>query len=466
MNLRSLSRPRRILLFVLAMGDLLVLGLMASAIFISLQGLSPAQPPAAASLPSPTLDPSATPTSTPSPTLPPTETPTPQPTNTRVVSREYYNRDTVDDVIEEVIFIRGLEPTSEVPFSMLKPKQADEKVASYFHESTEEVERQWTIYQTLGMLPEDIDFTEPLTEDASVDLLGFYAIEEEHIYIITERVNIDAEEESVFAHEYTHALQDQHFDLSSYQQGVTSLDGFLASEALVEGDATVVMTVYLYDNATQSDWDRMTEQAASAEQVELDEVSESLAKVIDFPYNEGAYFVMELLLESGWDGINRAFSDPPHTTEQVLHPEKYYGSRDRPQEVSLPTLPGEEWQKVMEETVGEFVISAHMGVFLTNPDLPAKAAAGWDGDRIGIWEDASARQLILWETVWDSSAEAAEFEDAYQAVIPTRFDGIIVTGDGWWEKPGASVGLLREYDHVWIVWGPDRATTEAALGAR
>jgi hypothetical protein len=147
----------------------------------------------------------------------------------------------------------------------------------------------------------------------------------------------------------------------------------------------------------------------------------------------------------------------------VLHPEKYHDQRDPPQEISLPPLADDRWQLNLQDTLGEFVLSVHLDEFLDDPAWAADAAAGWDGDRIAVWQDAQGHTLVLWKTVWDSAAEAAQFEDAYRTLIPLRFEGITATDDVWWEADDAAVGLLREGDRVSIAWGPDRATTEIAL---
>ncbi len=465
MNLRVISPGRRLILLALVVGDLVVLCLLAGAVAMSLRDLSSARLPTPAAV---LLPPTASPI--PSSTSPPTETRTPQPTNTRVVSREFYNRHIVERIIEEVIFIRGLEMDTEVPFSMFSQEQMAEEMRALYtlEELRAEMDRQWALYKALGLLAEDATIGDKDIESLAAGFAGLYVPQERHIYIVTDRANMSAEEETVFAHEYTHALQDHHFDLGSYLENATSTDADLAARALVEGDATVVMAIYSYGNTTQAEWDYLVYQASFAEEpeLELEEISERAGQIITFPYWEGVYFVVDMLLADGWTDVNAAFADPPRSTEQVLHPEKYHGRRDLPQEVYLPSIPVDGWQPVLEDTLGEFVLSVHLDEFLDDLEWAEQAAAGWDGDRMGVWQDAEGRSLVLWQTVWDSSAEAVEFEEAYRALIPARFEGASATDDTWWDAPSVAVGLLREDDRVLIVWGPDRATAEAALEAR
>jgi len=463
MNLRHLSRGQRLILLALAVGDLIVLCLLASAVAVSVRDLASVR--------------QATPvaillsTASPNPSSTPLPTDTPRPTNTRVVPREFYNQSIVERVIEQVILIRELEPAAEVPFSLLSREQMASEMRNLYtvEETRTEVDRQWTLYKVLGLLAEDATIGDEEIETLTVQFSGLYVPEQGHIYVVTHRANMSAEEETIFAHEYTHALQDQHFDLGSYLQNVTSTDADLAARALVEGDATVVMAFYAYGNTMEAEWEYLAYQASFAEkpELELQGVSERAGEIVAFPYQEGAYFVVDLIItyDWTWTGVNEAFADPPRSTEQVLHPEKYYDYRDLPQEVYLPPTPGDGWQLVIEDTLGEFVLSVHLDEFLDDPTKAASAAAGWDGDRIGVWQNPEGHLLVLWQTVWDSSADAVEFVDAYRAVIPARFEGASATDDTWWEADSVAVGLRRKGDRVWIVWGPDRTTAETALEA-
>jgi len=465
MNLRRLYRSRRLILLALAVGDLIVLCLLASVVVISVRDLPSAEratPIAALSdVPTASLAPSSIPS--------PTDTPTPRPTNTRVVSREFYNQPIVERIIEQVILIRELEPATEVSFSILSQEQMTEEMRVLYSAEglRAEVDRQWTLYKTLGLAPEDAIVSDEELENLATQFAGLYVPEGRRIYIVTGRANMSAEEEVVFAHEYTHALQDEHFDLGSYLQNSTSTDADLAARALVEGDATVVMAIYAYGNTTQAEWEYLAYRASFAEEPELamENISQRAAEIVGFPYQQGGHFVVDLFNARGWASVNEAFADPPRTTEQVLHPEKYHDHRDLPREVYLPSTLGDGWQPVLEDTLGEFVLSVHLDEFLDDPARAAHAAAGWDGDRIAVWQDTEGRSLVLWQTVWDNNADAIEFEDAYRAVISTRFEGAVATDGAWWETPSIAIAMLREDDRVWVVWGPDRAAAEVALDA-
>lgn len=395
---------------------------------------------------------------------------TPQPTNTLVVPIEDYNRSLVERITAQVMQIRQLGAADEATFSLLNREQMTAEMQTFYspEQLRTEVDREWLLYKILGLVAEDVTLSDEQVGYLANQFAGLYLSDQDHLYVVTERVNMNKEDEIVFAHEYTHALQDKHFDLDSYLLNATTTDANLAARALVEGDATLVMAIYAYGNTTQAQWDYLAYRASFAEQpelIELESVSEQASRIVSFPYAEGVYFVLNLFLQGGWPSVNGAFSDLPRSTEQVLHPEKYLGSRDWPQEIALPETSLDGWQLILEDTLGEFVLSVHLENFLGDPEQALEAAAGWDGDRIGLWQDGQGRWLVLWQTAWDSDAEATQFEEAYRALIPTRFEGATATADNWWEEVNLAVGLLRENDRVWLVWGPDRATAEAVLEA-
>jgi hypothetical protein len=164
--------------------------------------------------------------------------------------------------------------------------------------------------------------------------------------------------------------------------------------------------------------------------------------------------VLSLFLTEGWRAVNAAFAQPPRSTEQILHPERYAGQPDLPQDVGLNADPGASWALILEDTLGEYVLIQHLDQFLEDPERAATAADGWDGDRIAVWQDEAGQPLVLWSLVWDDEAEAEEFALAYGELIEERFAAVQSVGEVWWQDATTSIGLVRQGAWVHIVWGP------------
>jgi hypothetical protein len=189
-----------------------------------------------------------------------------------------------------------------------------------------------------------------------------------------------------------------------------------------------------------------------------------------FAVVEGRVFVQSLFEVGGWGAVNDAYAEPPHSTEQVLHPSRYGGQqggatslRDDPTKVVVPDVGpvlGEGWGMLVEETLGEFVIGLY--VEETLPKARAwRVAEGWDGDTFVVWEHEDGRRVWVWRSVWDTSAEAAQFEQALGALIPQRYYPVrpVSAPQGlpgeWWEGQGEAMQVSRAGRHVLFVRAPD-----------
>jgi hypothetical protein len=420
--------------------------------------------------PSITLTPSATP--------PPTATSTPlapTPTATWVVPPDEINREKINDIVAYVVSIRGLEPLQDVPSVFLTQEQLRERLAVEYTEErlSSALDRDRELYIALDLLDPTSDFGEIVLDSAAEGIAGFYTSDEKAMYLIAESVNMFASEEIVYAHEYTHALQDQHFGLDHLLEGNLNADQAIAARALVEGDATLVMSAYQYSEVTNSELEYMAYRASFVEREVIDAVSPSLGVLTFFPYVDGSYFVYTLWIEGGfdWSKVNAAYRDPPTSSEQVMHPEKYL-VRDAPQTVSLPDLAptlGEGWQEIDRDVMGEIGLLAWLMDHLERP-VAAEGAAGWDGDAYTLWYDGHEGRVLVVKSVWDAPGEAAQFFETYVEYITLRSLGVPQltlneSGRRIWEYEGRATFLARSGDQALIILAPDRATLDLVRGA-
>lgn len=425
---------------------IVVFALLAGLVVTSFQSWE--SPPPAATLPFASRLP--TPLPTPSPALSPTleEGLWPQVQAARLF----------DQIAHQVETIRGLYPRAEVPLSFLDEREMTMLLRRLYVERGPKA--RLFPYIVLGLLP-----------DAPISIrthqvAGVYAPEQEQLYVATDRRESSVDDQALLAHAYTHALQDQHFDLGAMDARATTTDATLAVQALVEGDATILAALYHYENLATADWEHLTELILQAEQPdygeELDRV-EAWARLQRFPYWEGRQFTSALFQAGGWEAINRAYTDPPRSTEQVLHLERYLEERDVPAGVVVPDISavlGEGWTMPLQDVLGEFVIGLYLDETLPG-EMAWQAANGWDGDTFVVWEHEDGRRVLVWRTVWDSTAEAAEFEHALVALIPQRFlparpvDPPTGLTGLWWETGSGAVYVYRVARYVTFVQAPD-----------
>ncbi len=222
----------------------------------------------------------------------------------------------------------------------------------------------------------------------------------------------------IISHELTHALQDQHFGLDPPQAARENQDARLAHVALVEGDATLVGFELGVAGLVTDPEDFFSFARKHAPDMG-ERVPTFMQERFKFPYLDGSSFVLLLKKKGGWEAVNRAYQNPPRSTEEILHPEKYLASDDPPRLPDLSDLAVDGYQPVFEDTLGEFGIRTLLAG--ANPKKAAERAAGWGGDRAAVFERRRGGGLLLvWVADWDTPADAAMFMDGMEEVLDRR----------------------------------------------
>jgi hypothetical protein len=434
-----------------------------------LVGTAPSEKIIAQNTPESSPTPSVTHTYAPAPTAtsaphPPTSTPT------LVVPPDFINRDKINEITDYVVNTRGLEPRQDVPSRFLTRPELRKYLETEYTQGrvSSALDRNRELYVAMDLLDPTADFAATALDSAAENIAGFYTPGEQVLYLVAESINMFASEEMVYAHEYTHALQDQHFGLDRYLEQKLNADQSIAARALIEGDATLVMGAYQFTEITDNELQYLAYRASFVEREVIDAVSPSLGVLTFFPYLEGSYFVYNLWVDAGfrWDRVDAAYDDPPASSEQVMHPEKYF-ARDEPQVVTLPDfgpLLAEGWREVDRDVLGEIGLLAWLFDHL-DYEAAAAGAAGWDGDAYTLWWDGQGHHVLAVQTVWDAPGEAAQFFEIFTDYLTRRSLGVPELtlnepGRRIWEYEGRAIFLARAGDQVLIILAPDRATLD------
>jgi hypothetical protein len=292
-----------------------------------------------------------------------------------------------------------------------------------------------TTAHLLGWLPEDRNYEEMMKEMLEAAVGGYYDAKTSKFWIM-DGFSRGPLADMIMAHELEHALDDQHYPLDPlFLTARGNSDREFAARCVVEGSATSAMNLYLVQ-AIQQEWlppgellsgDMIGEQLRALEKVPL-----AVVAGLILPYIEGSIFllgggtVFETAMKRPADAdLRRAFSEPPLSSEQILHPEKYWEaeSADPPRAVEVPDRSaalGPGWQAVDHDTLGEigcaFLIAQRLPTALElqfgAAGLRLPASSGWGGDRYRTYRHAAGGRLLHAITEWDSEADAAEFEAA------------------------------------------------------
>ncbi len=421
----------------------------------------------------PTAAPTATSTHAPSPALQPTEPPAPKPPATRVPTVQTPPAKTapsppaqllvtMDAIEAEMEELRGLSSTTPITRTLMTRQDLAAYLENEFAQDypPEEVEADVRVWAAFDFVPEDFDLQRALLDLYSSEVLGLYDDEEDTFYIVSNG-EFDLEDQLTFAHEYVHGLQDQGFDLTTFvDEDRLNDDEILARMALVEGDASLAMSEYLLAHLSEftiEDLTALTEGGSAGSEQALVTAPPILRETLFFPYFYGQEFV-SILQQDGWQAVDAAFADPPRSTEQILHPEKYL-SGDEPQLVSLPPLTdtlGLGWHLIEAETLGEFQMSLYL-VQQVDQEMADRASQGWDGDQYAVYAKDRV-SLLAFATAWDSQEDREEFVAAYRQYAEGKYDARptrATASELWWETPDQTAVLTWEGNDALIILGPD-----------
>ncbi len=354
------------------------------------------------------------------------------------------------EINQQVSAIRGLDEKKPVTPTLLSTEELSQVIRTTFDQDypPAQVAADEQLYKGLGLIPADADLEAIFVDLLESQVAGLYDPVAEKLYVVSKEGGVGPVEQVYYSHEYDHALQDQHFDLEAVTDGLEDQsDRLLARQSIVEGDAYILMTLWLQQNLTVEEIGKVFEASSDPElQAALDRIPQIVQAQILFTALQGTVFVQGLQASGGWEAVDAAFAKLPESTEQILHPEKY-DSGEAPIAVDLPDdLParmGTGWSLAQENTMGEH----QTGIWLGAPSVAAatEAAAGWGGDRIAVLSGPSDAWAIAWQTAWDSADDAEEFAAAAETAVENAGGpGSVLPGEG---------GTTR-----WIVIGSDDAT--------
>ena len=324
----------------------------------------------------------------------------------------------------QVQAIRGLTAKTPVAPKLLDDAGIRKLTADSFSKSNPPavVAANERVMKAFGLLPPDASLADLYVKLLGSQVAGLYNPDDKTLYVVSKSGGLGPAQRTTFAHEFDHALQDQNFDLGSLSlDGVGHGDQSVARLALVEGDATLLMSIWQLQNLSQADLGQLIAESASdpGTQVLLD-APPVLRESLLFPYTAGLSFVQGLQA-AGWGAVNAAFRKPPASTEQILHPDKY-ASGEAPIAVTLPAdlamRLGSGWKTTFEDTNGEFSLAVWLRTNTSIDTATANAAAaGWGGDRYALLEGPNGGWSVVTKTVWDTPADAAEFEAAASGLV-------------------------------------------------
>lgn len=340
---------------------------------------------------------------------------------------------TADEIRHQVEALRGMTFKSPVAVKLTDKKGFLE----YAHkrmsetESPEKLQRDEMVAKLLGFIPPSMDYQKAMLAILEEQVGGFYDPASKTFYLMDTFTGGVAK--IIMAHELTHALDDQYFDIDgTLAKCGGNTDASLAFQAVVEGSGTGLMNQWFLQHRKEVTPDDLT-RAQSMGADALADAPPFMWKPLLAVYLMGESFLvrgsgMNILMKSAkTEDVQRSFTTPPLSSEQILHSRKYWDDarRDDPKQVTIDTanLPS-GWKVAGQDTLGELYlamlttpVSERKGLDVKRAEsilalqYSNKAAEGWGGDRLVLLERGGDRMLQL-VTVWDTEKDADEFQAA------------------------------------------------------
>jgi len=293
----------------------------------------------------------------------------------------------------------------------------------------EEMHASEVLLRAFGLAPKEFAFRSFLIKLLTEQVAGYYDPKAQQFYL-ADWIELEGQK-PVMAHELTHALQDQHFNLKRFEKWPKGdSDAELAAHALIEGDATLAMTIYMAKNplVALAFIRSLGSQEIATEQFK--QAPRALRESLLFPYEEGSAWATQLYKRGGWETVSHAFTKLPQSSEQILHADKYF-SYEAPQKLALPdfkSVLGPSWKRIDYDVNGEWGYFLILDEFLNNSTESKQASAGWGGDRFALYETNKPGETFVAQlTAWDTPQDAREFFDAYAKRTGKRYPDANVT---------------------------------------
>jgi len=384
----------------------------------------------------------------------------------------------IAEIESQVSQIRGLEKKTDVDHTMISSEELEELVVEdFFSEySDEDAFQDVLVLSSLGLLPGEFDLKGFYQSLYSEQIAGFYDEETKEIFVVQGQ-DFGGSEKLTYSHEFTHVLQDQAYGLEDglgLNQDACEEDSerCAAIQALIEGDATQTEILWFQNFGSRQDYSDLLDMFDQLDTPILDSAPPFMSSDLYFPYEKGFEFVQSLYEEGGFDAVDEAYLNPPISTEQILHPDKY--PEDVPLKVELRDLSGmlgSNWNLLDQNVMGEWYTylilnKSYDEAYQIEESRALEASEGWGGDAYAVYLNETTEETIfIMDTLWDTMDDADQFVVAFDQYAEKRWGEISGTRleANIWQGEGYEVAFCHLDNRTIWVMAPDGELLERVI---
>jgi hypothetical protein len=351
----------------------------------------------------------------------------------------------IQPLAEQLTKVSGMAMRRPVPCDFI----SKEKIKAFLNKRIKDVAKPEDLraeeltLKKFGLVPPDFDLAKNTVELLTEQAAAFYDYDRKKLFI-TDTTSSETQE-PVLSHEIAHAIADQNYNLAKYiKAGRKSDDGATARLAVMEGQATWLMSELLARKMGQSLKDSPALLAAMSGATEggagqypvFDNAPLYLRLTLVFPYTKGMLFQNAVFDREGTNGFNEVFQKPPVSTQQIIHPEKYFsGVKPTEPELPQPHLP-KGYKSLVGGSLGELEHTIMLEQY-SGKARAAEIAPHWRGCGFDLLENKKAgRIVLLYAAEWDSEEAARQYFAAYRRQLSQKWKHMAVATESGDEVTG------------------------------
>ena len=330
--------------------------------------------------------------------------------------------------------ITGLQFRRTIPYAVMNKEQLRRYLEQRVKETIKpaEIRAEELTLKLLGLVPQDFDLRQNTVDLLTEQAAAFYDYNKKKLFMLDDGGQ-GADEEIALVHELAHGLADQHFPLGKYiSEGLRSDDAATARQAVMEGQASWLMTAYVSKRTGGSGevsdavLDLMTHtMEVSPEQYPVfAKAPPYIREMLVFPYSDGMLFQNAVFHKLGQESFSEVFRHPPASTQQIIHPDRYL-AHVLPQIPNLPEVPAaRDFRRLTDGTLGELDYRILLTQYAGKVD-GERMAAHLVGSSYELLEQKHANWTALaYASTWDSAESAAQFLDLYLRVLRGKWKAL------------------------------------------
>jgi len=316
---------------------------------------------------------------------------------------------------------------SDIDLQYLSGKNFIGYIRNYFEKAypIERSEKESRFLSLMGFLKSDIPLNNIRKRLIENNAGGMYDEMTGKLMIINDHMNSDPVYQLIFVHELRHALQDQYFNISRLFGNLSDFDDRkIAVTAALEGDAMLLMTQYAENytpfpvspelSLSGYNSDALLSFSPVKFSHNLDNIPPVIKYHLSMPYIHGLKFTFSVFKKGKWKNVNKILTDPPVSSEQILHPEKYI-KRELPID-SEPGYTPAGYELYHSGVIGEYMLN----ILLMEKNIYKDVASGWGGDTFNLFQKGES-YVLVWKSVWDKEEFCERFYTDFRNFTESEF---------------------------------------------